>query len=76
MSKKSKLTPWFDGFAVKPLRNGVYMLLSDSDTGYQYWDGTQWGSWARTPEMAVRNRNRPANFYYQNDNWRGLAQKP
>ena len=76
MSKKLKLTDWFEGFTVKPSRKGVYMLLSDLDIGYQHWNGVRWGGWAKTPEMAVRIRNRLADVYYQHDNWRGLAQKP
>ena len=76
MSKKPKLTPWIDGSAEKPFLLGVYMLLSGNRSGYQHWDGVQWGIWATTPEMAKKYRNTPANLYYQNDNWRGLAQKP
>jgi len=76
MSKKLKLTPWFDGSAVKPFRIGVYMLLSESNIGYQHWNGVRWGSWAKTPEIAVKISHLVAHPYFQNDKWRGLAQKP
>ena len=76
MSKKLKLTNWFDGSAVKPSRKGVYMLLSGSHIGYQHWNGAQWGIWLLTPEMAEKNKAELAVAHYQNDNWRGLAQKP
>ena len=75
MSKKLNLTPWFDGSAVKPCCIGVYMLLSDSNIGYQYWNGARWGSWATTPEIAVKLSRFAADAYFQNDKWRGLAQK-
>ena len=76
MSKNSKLTPWFDGSAAKPFRIGVYMLLSDSDIGYQHWNGVRWGIWETTPEMAEAHCHVASTAYFQNDKWRGLAQKP
>lgn len=70
-----ELTPWFDGATQKPKRRGVYMLMSGSSVGYQYWDGALWYPWRSDAERAAADHRRgmPASRQYQCDNWRGLA---
>lgn len=75
---KPKLTPWFDGTKYKPARVGVYMLKCGgigTTVGYQRWDGKAWGIWSLSPSIAAASAHY-ADERYQNDKWRGLAQKP
>ena len=72
-----ELTPWFGG-DVKPIRVGVYMSPSgfrDAD-GYQYWNGSYWGTWGTTIAEAFSRRREAAAAIFQDDKWRGLAVKP
>lgn len=73
---KIKLTPWFPG-DVKPVRPGVYQQLSGNrdEFGYQRWDGRRWCLWCRKADDAARSRLVAASGF-QNDPWRGLAEKP
>ena len=74
---KDDLTPWFDGTLYKPARPGVYMLMSGSSVGYQRWDGVEWSSWYLDVDGAANGRlDSYADTHYQNDNWRGLRNKP
>lgn len=72
-----ELTPWFDGRKHKPVRPGVYMLKCGGgyDIGYQHWNGKYWSTWCTTIAGAARQEDRAA-YTYQNDDWRGLCQKP
>ena len=69
----SVLTPWFDGEKFKPVRKGIYQLMSGENIGYQHWNGMKWGPWA---ESAISTTKNPAGLYAhwtaQNDNWRGV----
>lgn len=71
-----KLTEWFPGH-IKPVRPGVYQQLSavDKTLGYQRWDGANWSSWYSTVEGAAKATDVAAHPF-QNDQWRGLAEKP
>ncbi len=70
----SKRTPWFDGKKYKPVRVGVYELMSLGQLGYQYWNGEAWGLWSISPTEARKD----GLFYgactrsHQHDDWRGL----
>ena len=74
-----KLTPWFPGH-IKPKRVGVYQQLSaiEKRLGYQRWDGKKWSPWfSKAEDAACYGREcAPAAEEYQNDPWRGLAERP
>ena len=73
--KEPKLTPWFPGH-IKPSRPGVYQQYSGlGGIGYQLWDGLAWRLWERTPQAAAASFVQVASAY-QNDQWRGLSEKP
>lgn len=71
-----KLTPWFLN-GEKPIRDGVYqqMLGTDKTIGYQRFQNGVWYAWRKTPKEADLASS-PANIFYQNDPWRGLAEDP
>ncbi len=73
---EKELTPWFDG-TIKPVRKGVYMLMSGASVGYQKWDGIAWSWWCLTADQAARcKKGDYASYSYQCDKWRGLCEKP
>lgn len=75
-----KLTQWYPP-EVKPVRegvyeNGTYSRRTNEITGgcYQYWNGAWWGSVSAIVSGAYRDRDEKS--LYQNDPWRGLAERP
>lgn len=77
MSTKPKMTPWF-GNGEKPVREGVYQQKSGdrpARLGYQRWLNGEWMTWHSTFEEAAEDE-RAVHGSYQNDPWRGLAEKP
>jgi len=85
MSKKPKLTPWFNG-SIAPARPGVYerrMPHGESPDdpscygGFAYWNGSAWaGSWDEL-QMAVDHSHELSGFRLTNESvWRGLAENP
>lgn len=75
MSKK--LTPWFPA-KVKPVHVGVYQTIQShfpgSKTFYQFWDGQRWGFSGHTANEAFEDKR--VKSFYQDGDWRGLAEKP
>lgn len=72
-----KLTEWF-GPDVKPTIPGVYETKDIGEKysfGAQYWKGDHWGVWCVNHESAARNAYL-GRSYFQNVEWRGLAEKP
>lgn len=75
VTKKPKLTKWFDG-SVKPARDGVYQRRTASgDVLYWQFKGGfwRWGGAISAHDVVlnqIEHSNRP------NLPWRGLAQKP
>jgi len=74
VTKKPKLTQWFDG-SVKPVRDGVYERKYPDEVRSVYCkfvDGKWWrGGWDIEEASRIRTISD-----YQNDPWRGLAQNP
>jgi len=71
-----KLTEWFPG-TIKPVRVGVYMQMDGlgKKEGYQYWDGSLWGGFARSPDKAFVLRHHKPHATHQNDSWRGILKE-
>ena len=75
VTKKPKLTQWFDG-SVKPVRDGVYQrrTFSGDVLYWQFKDGFwRWGGAVSAYSVVL---NEPVRSNRQNLPWRGLAQKP
>lgn len=77
VTKKPKLTKWFDG-SVKPVRDGVYQRTTDGERGFAYWIFKE-GFWRyggfKNAEMCVTEFS-DRGALIQNKPWRGLAQNP
>lgn len=71
----TKLTPWFPG-DVKPARPGVYQTRDGKDVCYQFWTGEQWNMATTSAEYAADFQQDGDRSHFQNDPWRGLAEKP
>lgn len=76
VTKKPKLTKWFDG-SVKPVRDGVYQrffpLHGDGDEiKYSKFKDGLWYAWGLTKAVAAREQR----VGMQCLRWRGLAQNP
>lgn len=57
----------------KPVRAGVYetSAINTRAVRYQYWDGSRWGLYTKTPARALAVRK--LKSAYQNVQWRGLT---
>ncbi len=74
MSKKRKVTHWFEG-TVKPARRGVYQREVWGEVRYARWDGQKWHlSWATLRQAA--NYDRGVTGLQVMARWRGLAENP
>lgn len=73
------MTSWFDG-GINPLHIGLYeqgtVTTSGSTVGglYCFWNGKFWGILSFDKNEAIQYRNSLGIF--QNEPWRGLAEKP
>jgi len=68
-------TPWFEN--VKPVHNGVYEIKHPDRPNvcvYQHWDGKLWGMYMPSIRLAWDWRDKYSG--YQDQPWRGLADKP
>ena len=76
VTKKPKLTKWFDG-SVKPVRDGVYQRKTDGGD-FRYWifmDGFwRYGGFGNAEMCVTAFSDRGA--LSQSIPWRGLAQNP
>jgi len=70
-----QFTQWFDG-SVKPVHIGVYERYLDWNGYfvYSFWDGKKWGINGPTIDFALRSKGRASAW--QDQKWRGLANKP
>jgi hypothetical protein len=74
VTKKPKLTKWFDGEKVVPAHVGVYEVRQLNAPRYQYWNGNFWGF--RGIDLDYVKSIRNSRSTWQNPMWRGLAVKP
>lgn len=75
VTKKPKLTKWFDG-AVKPVRNGIYQRSHNQSDWGLFWlyKNGEWKYGGEGSPHLVRDNNCPSP--QQEMSWRGLAQNP
>lgn len=72
------VTQWFIG--KQPVHVGLYESGTIGSKGqivggmFQYWNGNYWGIATFTMKQAYALRR--SNSLYQNEPWRGLAEKP
>jgi hypothetical protein len=78
VTKKPKLTKWFDSNKFVPPHAGVYMVkpaYRGAKTYFSYWDGEKFFGISNYPDTAeMLKAYRPIHF--SNFGWRGLAVKP
>lgn len=73
------MTDWFQG-CVNPVHIGLYeqgtVTVSGNTVGglYSFWNGKFWGLVEFDKKEAIEYRNSLGR--YQNEPWRGLAEKP
>ena len=71
-----KLTPWYSA-GTKPARVGVYETRTPGrsrNNVYQFWDGNYWNFLCISVAQAADEASKGKSFY-QNEEWRGFAQK-
>lgn len=92
MSTEPKMTPWFRGRNVSPVRPGIYNMScrdrNQSGSWYAHFNGERWscwetveraGSWSKLVREVTRKSHpfaREYAFDSTNWTWRGLAEKP
>jgi len=72
----NELTKWFDGSKFVPEHVGVYETSVEGRFKcFQKWNGFFWCTYDFSVDKADSDKNKNES-YYQNNNWRGLANKP
>lgn len=72
VTKKPKLTKWFDG-SVKPVRDGVYQRNFQMGVVYAKFKNGKW----RVPSASIQTANKQRSYsIVPHMPWRGLAQNP
>ena len=80
VTKKPKLTKWFDGSKFVPYHVGEYNArIYKADGVLRWWNGESWSQWyLETDSIENKNYWRKSNAWCIENEifWRGLAQKP